>query len=477
MPRCRRLPARQAWQSGGLAVTAADVSQAPILDHGFVPPAPFPGQKDVSLFNQMIKGLTRPTEGWPRAVFEDLSWKPPFPGTPLFLMDPAAIRQVLVTQAENFGQGAMFRRMFRPVWGDGMFTSEGPAWRWQRHASAPAFRPAHMHALAPFMAKAADDALERWGETAPINALEEATRITFDVILDTILSGGEDFDRETIRARMAAFVAHALKPRFSYMLAPDSYHEGKVNASGPDAAALRSDIEAMIRRRRTSPPRGDLVDQLLSAKDPETGQAMDDALLCDNLLGFIVAGHETSALALTWSIYLASAHAPTAERIRAEVAAVAGDEPIGPTHVEQLVFTRQVVSEAMRLYPGALQLYRICVRPTEVAGIAMKPGDRIVIPVYALHRHTLYWRDPHVFDPDRFAPGEPTPDRHVYMPFGAGPRICLGAAFAMTELVVVLATLMRGADFAVAPGHRVWPGAGLTLSPEGGLPMTATRRT
>ena len=131
----------------------------------------------------------------------------------------------------------------------------------------------------------------------------------------------------------------------------------------------------------------------------------------------------------------------------------------------------------MRLYPGALQLYRICVRPTVVAGVAMKPGDRIVIPVYALHRHSRYWRDPHVFDPDRFAPGEPTPDRHVYMPFGAGPRICLGAAFAMTELVVVLATLMRGADFAVAPGHRVWPGAGLTLSPEGGLPMKATRRT
>ena len=453
------------------------MSQAPVLDHDFVPPAPFPGVRDVSLLDQMLKGLTRPTEGWPRTVFEDLSWKPPFPGTPLFIMDPAVIRDVLVTQAENFGQGAMFRRMFRPVWGDGMFTSEGPAWRWQRHASAPAFRPAHMHALAPFMAKAADAALERWGESAPINALEEATRISFDVILDTVLSGGEDFDRETVRARMAAFVAHALKPRFSYMLAPDAYHDGKVNASGPDAAALRSDIEAMIRRRRTAPPRGDLVDQLLAAKDPETGQAMDDALLCDNLLGFIVAGHETSALALTWSIYLASAHAPTAERLRAEVNAVAGEAPIGPGHVEQLVFTRQVISEAMRLYPGALQLYRICTRPTELAGRAMTPGDRIVIPVYALHRHSRYWRDPHVFNPDRFAPGEPAPDRHVYMPFGAGPRICLGAAFAMTELVVVLATLMRGADFSVATGYKVWPSGGLTLRPERGLPMIATRRS
>lgn len=453
------------------------MSQAPVLDHDFIPPAPFPGVTDVSLFDQAIKGLTRPIEGWPRAVFEDLSWKPPFPGTPLFLMDPAAIREVLMTQAENFGQGDMFRRMFRPVWGEGMFTSEGQAWRWQRHASAPAFRPAHMQALAPFMAAAAQAALARWGQPASINALAEATRITFDVILDTILSGGEDFDREAVRARMAAFIAHVMKPKFSYFLAPDAYHLGKVNSPGPDAAALRADLDAMIRRRRNAPPRGDLLDLLLAASDPQTGQAMDDAQLRDNLLGFIMAGHGTSAQSLTWALYLASAHAPTVGRIRAEVAAVAGDEPIGPTHVEQLVFTRQVISEALRLYPGALQLYRICVRPTEVAGVAMTPGDRIVIPVYALHRHSRYWRDPHVFDPDRFGPGEPAPDRHVYMPFGAGPRICLGAAFAMTELVVVLATLMRGADFTVAPGCRVWPGGGLTLAPEGGLPMIVTRRT
>lgn len=456
---------------------SAAVSEAAVQDLRFTPPAPFPGPRDVSLFQQMIKGLTRPTEGWPRVVFEGLSWKPPFPGTPLFLMDPAAIREVLAGQAENFSQGHMFRRMFRPVWGDGMFTSEGQAWRWQRHASAPAFRPAHMQALAPFMSRAAEAALGRWESGATIDTHAEATRITFDVIFDTVLSGGEDFDREQIQGRAAAFLAYALKPRFSYFLAADAYHQHKVNSAGPQAAALRADMVAMIRRRRTAPPRGDLVDLLLAARDPETGQAMDDALLCDNLLGFIAAGHETTAQTLTWALYLASAHAPTAARIRAEVATVAGEDSIGPDHVERLVFTRQVVSEVLRLYPAALQLYRICVRPTQVAGVAMKSGDRVVIPVYALHRHSRYWRDPNVFDPDRFAPGEPAPDRHVYMPFGAGPRICIGSAFAMTELVVLLATLMRGAEFTVVPGRRVWPGGGLTLRPEHGLPMIVTPRT
>jgi cytochrome P450 len=465
-----------AWPSRTDASRLAEVSEASVHAQRFIPPAPFPGERDISILQQMIKGLTQPIEGWPRAVFEDLSWRPQFPGTPLFLMNPDAIRGVLADQAGCFSQGAMFRRMMRPVWGEGMFTSEGQAWRWQRHASAPAFRPAHMHALAPFMSRAAESALGRWGAESSINTYAEAALITFDVILDAVLSGGEDFDRMAARTRMAAFVAHVLKAKISYFLAPDAYHEGKVNSPGPQSAALRADIEGMIRRRRTAPPRGDLVDLLLAARDPETGQAMDDSLLRDNLLGFIMAGHETSAQALTWALYLASTHATTADRVRAEVAAVAGEGPIGADHVERLVFTRQVISEALRLYPSALQLYRVCVRPTEVAGVAMKVGQRIVIPVYALHRHRRYWRDPNVFDPDRFAPEAPPPDRHVYMPFGAGPRICLGAAFAMTELVVVLATLMRGANFVVAPGHRVWPDRGLTMRPKDGLPMIVKRR-
>jgi cytochrome P450 len=457
----------------------ARVSEAVVLDQGFIPPAPVPGERDPTLIQQMIRAVTRPVEGWPRAVFEGRSWTPGLPGMPIYVMDPAAVREIYVDQAAHFPQGALWRRMMRPVWGDGMVTSEGAAWRWQRHAAAPAFRPSQMSALAPLMSRAAETALDRWraaGPGARFDVAEETGHITFDILLDAVLSGGEDFDRAKVRERVTRFMDQLAKYRLSYFLAADSHHEGRVTPAAPAAADLRRDVEAMIRRRRTAPPRGDLVDLMLAAQDPETGQAMDDAVLRDNLLGFIVAGHETSAIALAWSLYLVAAHAPAAQRLRAEVAAVAGDAPIGPEYVEGLVFTRQVISEAMRLYPPAFMTTRVCTKTTEVAGIPINAGTRVIVPVYALHRHRGRWRDPDVFDPDRFAPGQPAPDRHLYMPFGAGPRVCLGAAFAMTELAVSLATLVRGANFALDPGHRVWPSGQLALRPEGGLPMDVTVR-
>ena len=452
------------------------MSDAAVQDLTFTPPGPTPGTRDISPLDMLLKFSSRPLEAWPRAVFETPIWRPPMPGMPIYLMDPAAIREVFVDQAPSFPQGALWRRMMRPVWGDGMVTSDGPAWRWQRHAAAPAFRPAQMQALTPLMARAASDALGRWRSGGRIDVAEETGHITFDILLDAALSGGEDFDRVGARELIAGFMAELGRMRLSYYLAPDAFHERRVTPAAPEAEELRTVIGAMIRRRRTAPPRGDLVDLLLAAKDPETGQAMDDAILRDNLLGFIVAGHETSAVALAWSIYLATAHAPTLARIRAEVAAVAGDEAIGAGHVERLIFTRQVIQEALRLYPPAHTMTRVCARTTEVSGVTIKAGSRVLIPVYALHRHRLWWRDPDVFDPDRFAADATPPVRHLYMPFGAGPRVCLGAAFAMTELVTILATLLRGANFALAPGHRVWPLADVALRPEGGLPMDVTVR-
>jgi cytochrome P450 len=334
-----------------------------------------------------------------------------------------------------------------------------------------------MAALAPRMRVAAEAALARWSEAqCERDVAAETSAITFDVVLDTILSGGEDFNRATLRARIEAFLAEQGRMKATYFFAPDAFHADRVNPDTAEGVQLREEIARMVRRRRTAPARGDLVDLLMAAADPESGRPMDDETLRDNLLGFIVAGFGTRAVALAWSLYLVSEHAPTAERLRAEVDAVTGGGPVEADHVERLVFTRAVISEAMRLYPPAHTLTRVAGRTLEVAGVTIRKGARVLIPIYALHRHRLYWRDPDVFDPGRFGASAPSIDRHVYMPFGAGARICLGAAFATTELVVVLATLVRGARFAMREGHEVAPVTGLTLQPRGGLPMRVTSR-
>jgi cytochrome P450 len=435
----------------------------------FYPPHPEPLAR-VLPWHALFRAMRNPIAAWPRALFEGTSWRPPFPGAPIFLTDPEAVRAAMVEHAEDFPHGHLWRRVMHPAWGDGLVAVEGAEWRWQRRAAAPAFRAAQMAALAPRMRAAAEAALTRWRTAAqPLDIAAETGRIAFDVILDTVLSGGEDFDRTQTEARVRAFLGQLEYRRLSYLFLPDRAHAGKLNPPAREAAALRADVDRMIERRRTAPPRGDLVDLLLGATDPETGRPMDGALLRDNLLGFILAGHETSAVTLGWALWLAASHAPTSDRLRAEVEAVTQGAPVGPAHLDRLVFTRQVIQETLRLYPPGYQLTRVCVRDTVIDGRRIRAGTRILIPVYALHRHRAHWRDPDAFDPDRFAPGAPPPDRHLYLPFGAGPRVCLGAAFAMTELVVVLATLLRAARF--TPLSMPWPVASASIRPGGGLPM------
>lgn len=435
----------------------------------FRPPHPEPLER-VTPWHALTRAMRNPIEAWPRALFEGTSWRPPFPGAPVFLTDPASVRAVMVDQAEDFPHGHLWRRVMHPAWGDGFVAVDGADWRWQRRAAAPAFRATQMAALAPRMRAAAEAALARWRNAAqPINIAAETGRIAFDVILDTVLSGGEDFDRAETEARVGAFLNQLELKRLSYLFLPDRAHRGKRNEPVPEAALLRADVDRMIARRRAAPPRGDLVDLLLGATDPDTGRPMDDALLRDNLLGFILAGHETSAVTLGWALWLAASDVSSMQRLRAEVEAVTGGAPIGPEHLDRLVFTRQLIQETLRLYPPGYQLTRVCTRDTAIDGRRIRAGTRILIPVYALHRHRSHWHDPDAFDPDRFAPGMPVPDRHLYLPFGAGPRICLGAAFAMTELTVVLATLVRAANFTPLSTPR--PVASTSIRPQGGLPM------
>jgi cytochrome P450 len=453
----------------------------------FVPPAVKPPDAPLPYFHALWKLLDNPIEAWPRAVYEEPYFlRGDSRQTFLYATDPSMLKDVLLDKVDAFPKDWMFDRVTKPALGEGLLTAQGEHWRWQRRAAAPGFRPDNVAAMTPVMTAAAEAALARWrdkGEGARLDIATEMTAITFQVILDTMLSGGEGIDVPAAAARITDYLETLGKISVADLLQWPTWARVAMAPRGNRAMVyLKAMVDRMVARRRREAERGDLVDLLMQARDPESGRQMDDVLLRDNLLTFIGAGHETTALALTWSLYLLGSHPPTAARVRAEVAEVAGEASITHAHVERLGFTRQVIFEAMRLFPSLPLMSRMCGEDAEIGGdgaggLTVKKGTFIFIPIYAIHRHRRLWRDPDVFDPDRFGPEE-SEGRHrfAYLPFGSGPRVCIGQTFALIEAVAILATLMRGAVLEPDPGHRIRPLVRVSMRPQGGMPMTLRLR-
>jgi cytochrome P450 len=228
--------------------------------------------------------------------------------------------------------------------------------------------------------------------------------------------------------------------------------------------------DAAIERRRASGARPvpDLLDLLLAGEDPKSGRRMTTAELRDNLLTFIVAGHETTALTLAWSLYLCAFDPAVQQAARAEAQSALSGRAATPADIPALPLTRRIVDEALRLYPPAAFLSRTALADDILMGREVRSGDTVILPIYALHRHHALWRDPDSFDPGRFADPKAI-ERFAYLPFGDGPRICIGQNFALQEAVMILATLLSRFRFTRVPGKEPRPVMILTLRPEGGV--------
>jgi cytochrome P450 len=252
------------------------------------------------------------------------------------------------------------------------------------------------------------------------------------------------------------------------------------------AGELRGAVSAIVARRRAKPDAApDLLGRLLAARHPDTNEPMSDALVVSNLLTLLEAGHETTAKALTWALYLLARSPHWQARVYEEVISVAsgpGDGPLTPPQIAHLNVTVRVIKEAMRLYPPAPVLARLTSEPLLLVGTdgvryRLPKGSQLIIPIYAIHRHTKLWFDPNRFDPDRFLPAsEAGRPRTQYMPFGGGARICIGAQFAMTEATVLLATFIRSARFEWDGHHCPEPVSRVTLRPAGGMPLHVVMR-
>jgi cytochrome P450 len=447
------------------------------------PPTVTPPPRPLPLPRFLFRFVRNPLLSLPQAVYEEgivvhdngrsvVAW----------VTDPALLETVLLHASDRFPKTPLERRVFADTLGEGILTSQGASWRWQRRTAAPLFRPAELGGLVPVMAAAAEDQLARWrgSPRGSMQAIDRCmTETTFRVLSATMFAGSADAEAAAIlRAADRALATITWEIAAAMMRVPEwVWYPGK-GVRRTAARELRGAVAAILERRRAAGLQGDdLLTRLACARDPETGAPMSEKQLVDNLLTFLAAGHETTAKALTWTLYLLARAPRWQERIVQEVADVAGDKRITAAHLERLLVTRAVLKESMRLYPPAPVMTRRAAQAVVLGNAALPPETLLVIPIYAVHRHRKLWADPDRFDPERFRPErEAGYARTQFMPFGFGPRTCIGGSFAMMEATTVLATLVRGARFGWDGKHTPEPISRITLRPKGGMPLEVSMR-
>jgi cytochrome P450 len=454
----------------------------------FRPPAPAPLAQPLGAIALLRTLRDNPLEAWTHAFFEQpiVTMRLPF-GAVATVSEPAAIRRVLLDNAANYRKDTLQRRIVSAGLAHGLLMAEQDQWRFQRRTLAPLFARKAVIGFAPIMLRAAEEMAARWeaaDEDETVDVAAEATRLTLEVLRQTIFSDGLGRDTEDFQDAMRCYfdTIGQIDP-FDLINLPDMiprFTRWKVRPALRFFESAVDDIIARRRRRLAEEPervQRDILTLLLEAQDTETGRGLSEAEVKSNIITFIAAGHETTANALAWSLYLLSQSPAWSDRVAAEARRELAPGRPREGAADRLIETRAVVEEAIRLYPPLAAISREAIAADELAGEAIAAGTTIVIAPYVLHRHRRLWDDPDVFDPTRFLPGaRETIDRYGYLPFGAGPRICIGATFALQEATLVLATVMRRLELRLAPGFAVWPLQRVTLRPRGGLPMWITAR-
>ncbi|MBY8977673.1 cytochrome P450 [Rhodobacteraceae bacterium NNCM2] len=396
------------------------------------------------------------------------------------LQDPGGLEYVLKDNVENYPKSAVTLRLLRPAIGDSLFNAEGAHWRWQRRAAAPVFQHRNLIALSPFMTGAAERTVRRLEAAAGGKAdlYTEMVTATFDVISDVAMSGDKAIDHGAVSRSVTGYIETIGRVSlFDVLALPDWIPRPAHLMNRGGINQMQQMMDRVIAERTNAPRRDDLMSLMLEASDPETGRAMTAEELRDNMLAFLVAGHETTALALAWSIYLTALDPKVQDRLAEEARAACGDGPATAEELPKLGYHRQVIEEAMRLYPPAGMLSRDARAGDEICGREIRKGDTVILPIYALHRHRLWWENADQFDPENFAPARvKARNRYLWLPFGAGPRICIGMNFAIIEAQIILASLMARFRFTPIATEVPIPQMVMTLRPTGGVKLQVERR-
>jgi cytochrome P450 len=390
---------------------------------------------------------------------------------------PDHIRHILQENHRNYWKGIVFQKLKR-IAGEGLVFSDGPLWRRQRQLIQPAFHRERIAGLGSMMVEKTTALLERWqphvAEGRPLDVADEMSALTLEIVAAALFGTDLGDDTHEFTDAVSANMTYA-NHLMNHFFNPPLFVPTAANRRGRRALARLDRVVSKVieQRRREGVERPDLLGMLIAARDAETNEAMDDKQLRDEIVTFLVAGHETTAVALSWTWYLLSRHPEVEERLREEVRDAIGGRAATMADLPKLAYTRMVLEEAMRLYPPAWATNREAYADDEVGGVSIKGRTTVILSPYVTHRHPEFWEDPERFDPERFLPersaGRP---EYAYFPFGGGPRGCVGRQFAMMEAQLIVATIAQRFRLRVVPNHPVEPYPILTLRPRHGIPVT-----
>jgi cytochrome P450 len=415
---------------------------------------------------------------WPDSAFDEKFFASRMGlGWTATVNDPEGIKHVLLDNVANYRKSRIARRVLKPGLGEGLLTAEGERWRRHRRILAPAFHPKHVAAFAPIITEASDAMLARWRSqpaSQPLDIAGEMMALTLEIISRTMFSSDLGQHGTMIGQAITDYQERSGRASLLDMLnLPDWLPRLGPMRARRAIAPLDQAIEAVLARRRVrAEDKGDLLSMLLAARDEETGERLSDREIRDEVATIFTAGHETTANGLAWTWYLLSQHEEVRARLEAELARVLGGRLPTAADLPSLSYTRMIFDEAIRLYPPAHTMSREAIGPDVILGHAIPKGAMVIISPWLVHRHRTLWEEPDRFDPERFRPERAAMrPRFAYIPFGGGPRICIGMAFALQEAVLILATIAQHFRLRLKPGHAVELMGLITLRPKGGLPM------
>ena len=393
-------------------------------------------------------------------------------------IDPAVIQHVLKTNAENYQKSEIQVKRMGHFLGKGLLTTHGGAWRTQRRLIQKGFDRTQLEALSSIMQDSLAESLrdfDRQARSGPVDIYPQLMKITFAMVARSLFGARlkeEDIDlvSHTICTVQEFIVRQTLQPYLNpWFAASGELRKHEEMRTRADAVLLE-----YIKKRRNEPPGQDLLQTLMDARYSD-GEGMSDELVLSESMQLLVAGHETSSNALSWLLYLLSSRPDCLERVRQEFDSVLGDAPLNHSDVPKFPFATQVIMEALRLYPPFWMIDRMAIADDRVGDVVIPKGSMVIVYVYGVHHAPQYWENPEVFDTERFTKENDklrTPFTHL--PFGGGPRGCIGGNYAMLQILMILSDLLRKYDFQLIPGQDIEARPMVILRPKDGIRMTFT---